>query len=153
MHAAWSFCFSAPHPSSEHSKSLPRRGRLQRGAQLLIVLVFIVTWWGTKWKPSVSTSSLVHGLLHGCGLLESWGLWDCWNWKEMPGDVRVCVEGMGKRAVCTVQGHGTSASCASYGGLEVGQASERWGRHSTLWPGEERYRVPHSSLPRAEAPD
>lgn len=60
--AAWSFCFSAPHPSSEHSKSPPGRGRLQRVAQLFIVLVFIVAWWGTKWKPSVSTSSLVHGL-------------------------------------------------------------------------------------------
>lgn len=51
MHAAWSFCFSVPHPSSEHSKSLPRRGRLQRGAQLFIVLVFIVARWGTKWAP------------------------------------------------------------------------------------------------------
>lgn len=49
----------------------------------------------------------------------------------------VCIEGMGKRAACFVQELCIRVSCASYGGLEVGQASESWGEHSTSWPGEE----------------
>lgn len=72
--------------------------------------------------------------------------------KELPGDVRVCIDGMGKRAACTTQGLATSVNCASYCGFEVGQASERWGRHRTSWPGEERHRVPDSGLLGVEAP-
>lgn len=64
----------------------------------------------------------------------------------------VCIEGMGKRAALTVQELCTRVSCASYGGLEVGQASERRGEHSTSWPGEERHKVPSWNLPGVETP-
>lgn len=77
--AAWS---SAVHSSCVHSGSV-----------------------GDKVGSSVSASSLAHGLFHGCGLLRSWGLWDCCSWKELPGMGGVCIEGMGKRAALTVQEH------------------------------------------------
>lgn len=50
-----------------------------------------MAWWETKWKPSVLVSSLVHGPFHGCGLLGSQELWDCWNRRELTGHARVCI--------------------------------------------------------------
>lgn len=50
---------------------------------------------GDKMEPSVSTSSLVHGSFHGCGLFGSWELCDCWTRREPPGSDGF-VLGLGK---------------------------------------------------------